>query len=62
MVKNLNRWERYNTAAEAIFSEELEGNSFTEEEVSIIARYVKGELDLAETTKFLVGEPYAALL
>ena len=53
----MTREERYNAAAEAIASIELEGLIFADDELDIIARYVEGEIDLDETAVLLRSLP-----
>lgn len=55
------REQRYNSAAEGIFSIELEGYRFTDEELNIISRYVEGEIDMDEVQQLFFGEKRAVL-
>lgn len=48
MITDEERAKRYETSAEAIASIELEGLTFTENEIEIIRRYVDGEFTLEQ--------------
>lgn len=52
--------QRYEAAAEAIYTNEIEGAEYTPEEIAIIWKYIDGTYNLDEAGDALMSLPYTS--